>query len=143
MFEGTHELALDQKGRITMPTRLRPRFVGESGVGQVVVTKSPDGCLLLFTPAAWSVHREALSKLPLSAKAFVRIFIGNAQEVEIDDSGRILLPPDLRKAAKLDKKVELVGMLGHMEIWDPAARAANEEQAIAAGLPEALGNLTL
>jgi MraZ protein len=143
MFEGTYALSLDLKGRMTIPTKLRATFADDGGdTGRVVITRHPDGCLMLFKKPDWVVKREALARLPQSARAFVRIFVGSAQEVELDGSGRVLIPPDLRKIANLEKDVELVGMLTYYEIWDATARATNEDKAIAEGMPEALQNFS-
>ncbi len=74
----------------------------------------------------------------MSARAWQRIFLGSASDVEMDSAGRILIPPELRKAAELSRDVMLLGMGSHFEIWDAAKLAENEAQAIASGMPEAL-----
>jgi MraZ protein len=67
-----------------------------------------------------------------------RIFLGNAAEVELDGAGRILVSPELRSAAGVEKEVMLLGMGSHLELWDAATYAAKEQAAIAQGMPEAL-----
>ncbi len=74
----------------------------------------------------------------MSARAWQRIFLGSASDVEMDSAGRILIAPELRKAAGLSREVMLLGMGSHFEIWDAAKLTENEEQAIASGTPEAL-----
>lgn len=65
-------------------------------------------------------------------------FLGSASDVEMDSAGRILISPELRKAAGLTREVMLLGMGSHFEIWDAAKLMENEAEAIASGMPEAL-----
>jgi MraZ protein len=67
-----------------------------------------------------------------------RIFLGNAVDLELDGAGRILVSPELRAAADIEKEVILLGMGSHLELWDAAIYAAKEQAAIAQGMPEAL-----
>ena len=67
-----------------------------------------------------------------------RIFLGNAVDLELDGAGRILVSPELRAAADIEKEVILLGMGSHLELWDAATYAAKEQAAIAQGMPEAL-----
>lgn len=69
-------------------------------------------------------------------------FLGNAADVEMDSAGRVLIAPELRSAAMLDKEVMLLGMGSHFEVWDAATYAAKEQQAMAQGMPEALKNFS-
>jgi MraZ protein len=71
-----------------------------------------------------------------------RIFLGNASDVEMDGSGRILVSPELRAAASIEKDVMLLGMGSHFELWDAATYAQKEQQAIAQGMPDALKQFT-
>ena len=67
-----------------------------------------------------------------------RIFLGNAAEIDLDSAGRVLVSPELRAAAGIEKEVILLGMGSHLELWDAATYAAKERAAIAQGMPEAL-----
>ena len=67
-----------------------------------------------------------------------RIFLGNAVDLELDGAGRILVSPELRAAADIEKEVILLGMGSHLELWDAATYAAKEQAAIAQGMPEVL-----
>jgi MraZ protein len=78
----------------------------------------------------------------MSARAWQRIFLGNACDVEMDSAGRILVAPELRTAVGLQRDVMLLGMGSHFEIWDAAQLAENEAQAIAGGMPDALSNFS-
>ncbi len=71
-----------------------------------------------------------------------RIFLGNAMDVELDGSGRVLVSPELRATAALEKDVTLLGMGAHFELWDSQMYAAKEAAAMAQGMPDALKNFT-
>jgi MraZ protein len=110
--------------------------------GRLTVTKHPHGCLLLFPRPTWESHREQIAAWPMSARAWQRIFLGNASDVELDSAGRILIAPELRTAVGLSREVMLLGMGSHFEIWDAAKLAESESQAVAAGMPEVLSNFS-
>jgi MraZ protein len=97
---------------------------------------------MLFPRPVWEQHREQISQWPMQARAWQRIFLGYATDVELDSAGRILVSPELRAAAGLDKEVMLMGMGSHFEIWNPATQAAKEQQAIEAGTPDVLANFS-
>jgi MraZ protein len=137
VFQGASALALDGKGRITVPVRHRDVLVALAN-GQLTITKHPDGCLLVFPRPAWENFRDRLMQLPMSAEGWRRIFLGNAQDVEIDGSSRVLVSPELRAAAGLSKDVMLLGMGQRLELWDAARYAEHEAKVMAQGLPEAL-----
>lgn len=110
--------------------------------GRITLTKHPHGCLLLFPRPVWEVHREQIAAWPMSARAWQRIFLGNASDVEMDGAGRILIAPELRSAAELSRDVMLLGMGSHFEIWDAAKLAQNEAEALEAGMPDTLNNFS-
>lgn len=110
--------------------------------GRVTLTKHPHGCLLLFPRPVWETHREQIASWPMSARAWQRIFLGNACDVELDTAGRILIAPELRSAGGLTRDVMMLGMGSHFEIWDTTKLADSESQAIAAGMPDALSNFS-
>jgi MraZ protein len=108
------------------------------GDGRVTLTKHPDGCLLLFPRPVWEKLREEIAAWPIAARAWQRIFLGSALDVELDSAGRILIAPELRQAAGLARDVMMLGMGSHFEIWDEAKYSESEAQTIAAGMPDAL-----
>lgn len=137
MFQGASALNLDAKGRMTIPSRHRDALMVQCE-GRVTLTKHPHGCLLFFPRPVWESHREQIAAWPMSARAWQRIFLGNASDVEMDSAGRILVAPELRNASGLTRDVMLLGMGSHFEIWDAAKLAESEAQAIAGGMPDAL-----
>ena len=66
MFQGSSALLLDAKGRMTVPSRHRDALVVQCE-GRLTLTRSPDGCLLLFPRPVWEVHRERIAALPMNA----------------------------------------------------------------------------
>ncbi|WP_106182722.1 division/cell wall cluster transcriptional repressor MraZ [Candidatus Pandoraea novymonadis] len=137
MFQGASALSLDVKGRMSIPARHRDVLVSQTE-GKVTITKHPEGCLLLFPRDQWEVFRNKIIALPMEAQWWRRIFLGNAADVEMDSGGRVLVPPELRASAGLDKELMLLGMASHFELWDAAMYALNEQAAMAKGMPETL-----
>ncbi|MBT8583185.1 division/cell wall cluster transcriptional repressor MraZ [Polynucleobacter paneuropaeus] len=137
MFQGASALNLDAKGRMSVPAKHRDALLVQ-GEGRVTLTKHPDGCLLLFPRPEWEIFRARVAQLPMDAHWWRRIFLGSAADVELDSAGRILVSPELRSAAGIEKEVMLLGMGSHLELWDAASYAAKEQAAIAQGMPEAL-----
>ena len=124
-----------------MPTRHRDDLMVQ-GEGRVTLTKHPDGCLLLFPRPEWEAFRTRIAQLPMDAHWWRRIFLGNAAEIDLDSAGRILVSPELRSAAGLDREIMLLGMGSHLEIWDANTYASKEQAAIAQGMPDALKQFT-
>ena len=119
-----------------MPTRHRDVLVA-TAAGELTLTKHPHGCLMVFPRPEWEKFRERIAQLPMSAQWWKRIFLGNAQDVEMDGTGRVLVSPELRQAAGLTREVMLLGMGQHFELWDKASYEAKEAEAMQAGMPEA------
>ncbi|HEX6708381.1 MAG TPA: division/cell wall cluster transcriptional repressor MraZ [Albitalea sp.] len=137
MFQGPAALTLDGKGRIAMPARHR-EVLAAMGVNQLTITKHPDGSLLIFPRPAWEAFRDKVAALPMAASGWKRVFLGNAMDVEIDASSRVLIAPELRAAAGLNRDVMLLGMGSHFELWDSARYAEHEAKVMGEPMPEAL-----
>jgi MraZ protein len=128
---------MDAKGRLAVPTRHR-EVLQALCAGQLTITKHPEGCLMVFPRPAWENFRDRIAALPMSASGWKRVFLGNAQDVEIDGAARVLISPELRTAAGLQRDVMLLGMGSHFELWDAQAYAAHEAQVMQSELPDAL-----
>ena len=83
-----------------------------------------------------------MSQLPYAARALQRLLLGNAVDMELDSAGRILIGSELRAAAGLEREVMLLGMGGHLELWDAARLAEHERKALADGLPGSAADFT-
>jgi MraZ protein len=134
VFQGASSLSLDAKGRLSVPTRHRDALLAMAE-GQITITKHPHGCLMLFPRPEWLKFRERIAELPMSAQWWKRIFLGNAQDVDMDGTGRVLVAPELRQAVGLSKEVVLLGMGNHFELWDRATYEAQEAEAMQADMP--------
>ena len=123
MFRGVAELNLDAKGRMTMPTRYRERL-NERCAGRLVVTIDTDErCLLLYPLPEWENIERKLDALPsfnAQARRVQRLLMGHATDTDMDNNGRLLLPPPLRQYAGMDKHVVLIGQGKKFELWDAA-----------------------
>ncbi|NBW23887.1 MAG: transcriptional regulator MraZ [Betaproteobacteria bacterium] len=135
MFQGASSLSLDNKGRLSVPTRHRDVLAAVAS-GQLTITRHPHGCLMVFPRPAWEQFRQRIVELPMAAQWWKRILLGNAMDVEIDGTGRVLVSPELRAAAKLDKETVLLGMGNHFELWDRATYEAQEAQAMQGEMPD-------
>ena len=135
MFQGASSISLDAKGRLNVPTRHRDDLNAQSG-GQLTITKHPDGCLMVFPRAEWEKFRERIAALPMSAQWWKRIFMGNAMDVDMDATGRVLISPELREAAGITRETLLLGMGNYLELWDKTTYEAKEEAAKQGAMPE-------
>lgn len=141
MFIGEYQHALDDKGRLAVPTKFR----AELG-GRAVVTRGLDNCLFLYTQKAWNELAERLSKLPLAranTRAFARLMLAGAMDVEVDGQGRVLVPDYLREFAGFKRQVVVAGLYNRLELWDESRwRAYKKTTEKASGsIAEALGEL--
>ena len=136
MFQGASSLSLDAKGRLSVPTRHRD-VLSATAAGQLTITTHPHGCLMVVPRPEWEKFRERIAQLPMSAQWWKRIFLGNAMDVDMDGTGRVLVSPELRQAAGLTRDVMLLGMGQHFELWDKTTYEAKEAEAMQAGMPEA------
>ena len=150
MFRGGNTVNLDAKGRLALPTRYRgPRE--DRCQGQVVLTVHDDRCLLLYPQPDWDEIERKLVRLPNQNKrtrTLQRMLLGHATELEIDKSGRILIPPRLREFASLEKRVVLAGLGNKFEIWNEDAweQSCGEwvaDDSDAGEMPDSLESLTL
>ena len=124
MITGQFRNALDDKGRILIPAKMRSEIAGNT----LVITAGIDRCLWLFPPAEWTVLSdrlmEAASPFSKKARLLQRRIIAPAQEIEIDKAGRVLVPPSLKELAGLHKECVLHGIKKYIEIWDASEYAA-------------------
>jgi MraZ protein len=134
VFVGSSLLTLDEKGRLSMPTRHRDALRASCD-GRLILTLHPDGCVLIYPRPRWDAKRDELDKLPESARGLRRLFVGKAVEAEMDTAGRLLVPLELRKAAALERDLTLMGVDTHFELWNTERCDENGSQAMAGQLP--------
>jgi MraZ protein len=135
VFQGASSLSLDAKGRLSVPTRHRD-VLSAAASSQLTMTKHPHGCLMVFPRPEWEKFRERIAALPMSAQWWKRIFLGNAMDVDMDSTGRVLVSPELRASAGIAKDVILLGMGNHFELWDKESYDAQEAKAMQGDMPD-------
>lgn len=131
MFQGAAALNLDAKGRMAIPARHRDALIA-TAEGRLVVTAHPHRCLLLYPAPAWDPIRTKILAAPSfdpRSAAAKRVLVGNARDEDMDNAGRLLIAPELREYANLEKQVWLVGMGSHFEIWSDAGWKQQHEAA--------------
>ncbi len=140
MFLGNYEHTIDDKGRLTIPSKFR-----EELEGGVVVTRGLDGCLWAFTRSEWEILAEKISQLPTTnpaARNFARLMFANASDSIPDKQGRVLLPQSLRDSAGIGNETILIGVMNRVEIWNPAkwaevaTKVEEDQEAIASQLED-------
>ncbi len=116
MLLGEFKHNLDIKGRMAVPSKFRSKLSNGA-----IITRGLDNCLFIFANSEWEELAKKLVALPLAqanSRAFTRLMLAGAMDVEIDTQGRILIPDYLRKYAGLDKKVVVAGLYNRIEVWD-------------------------
>lgn len=116
MILGEYKHNLDVKGRMAMPAKFRANL--NTGA---IITRGLDRSLFVFGLKEWEILAQKLIGLPLSqasSRAFVRLMLAGASDVNLDVQGRILIPDYLREYAGLNKQVIVAGLYNRIEIWD-------------------------
>jgi len=118
MFVGQYNHSMDAKGRVALPAKFRAELK------KAVVTKGLDNCLFVYPKKEWDKMAEKLAALPVAkanTRAFSRLMLAGAMEIEFDKQGRVILPEYLRSFAGLKKDVVVAGLYTRLEIWDQEA----------------------
>lgn len=143
MFIGEYHHNLDDKGRMAIPVKFRADLAQGA-----VVTRGLDSSLFLLPLEEWGKLASKIASLPLgqaNSRAFARLMLAGAMDVNLDKQGRFIIPDYLRQYAGLDKKVVIVGVNTRFELWDEekwnAYRAQTE--ADASEIAEQLGDFAL
>ncbi|MDQ7795198.1 MAG: division/cell wall cluster transcriptional repressor MraZ [Spirochaetia bacterium] len=144
LLTGEFKNMLDEKGRLSLPARLRSDLPSS-----LVLTQGVDTCLWLFAPEEWEELSQRIlastSLFQARSRLIQRRIIAPAQEVEVDKLGRISIPQSLRDWAGLSKECIILGISRYVEIWDSqryqAYLAENQSEFLSAA--EELGGLTL
>lgn len=117
MFLGRFNHNLDAKGRLAIPAKFRAGLADG-----MVLTRGIDRCLTLYPVDDWQSLTERVRALPITdanTRAFRRMVFAEAVDLELDAQGRILVPPELRVYAGLERATVIVGVDVSIEIWSP------------------------
>jgi len=141
MFIGEYQHSVDQKGRVAIPAKFRATL--KKGA---VVTKGLDKCLFLYPKKDWEELAAKLASLPISqkdARAFGRLMLAGAMDVDIDKQGRINLPGYLRDYANVKNNAVVAGLYNRLEIWNSKDWKTYKDSAEkdSSDIAEHLGNL--
>ena len=120
MFRGLNTINLDAKGRLAIPAKFRERLAVLCGGHMVVTIDTEERSLLIYPVNEWEEIEAKITSLPTfdpRARPIQRLLVGHATDVEIDGSGRILLPAALREYAGLEKETVLIGQGKKLELW--------------------------
>ncbi len=140
VFRGFDSLNMDSKGRLALPGRYHER-VEERCQGRFVVTVDlHEACLVIYPLPEWELIEKAFNALPGSDKTLAllrRRIVGYATEIQMDNSGRLLISPELREFAALEKEVVLAGQGKKCELWNRSAWEAINAKALSADFSSA------
>ena len=136
---------------MAMPSRYREQIASHCGGHLVATIDTSAACLLLYPVQEWDeIQRkiESLSSFNAASRRIQRLLIGHATDLELDGSGRILLPQALRDYAHLEKQVALIGQGKKLELWDQATWVEQRDEWLndatpAGDLPDDLKSLSL
>ena len=129
-FLSTYEYVVDDRGRVAVPARYRDTL-GPS----VILSKGPDGCLEVYSPAEFQKKAERLlngAAAQQKDRRLGRAFFGGSAEVDIDKQGRILIPASFRQWAEISGPVVIAGQGTFLEVWSagrwqPEGQAAEDD----------------
>ena len=120
-FIGTYECKADAKGRIMLPAALKKQLSSYLNKSFVIKRAVFNNCLELYPLDQWGGLMEKVNKLNRFNKKnndFIRRFTAGVKLIEIDATGRLLIPKDLTNHAKISKEVVVSSVVNILEIWD-------------------------
>ena len=120
MFRGLNKISFDTKGRISIPTKYREELLKISKK-KLICTIDLDYCLLLYPLPSWLKIEQQIMKLPTlnaTGRKLQRLLVGHATDIEMDKSGRLLIPYELREFSMIKKEAMLIGQGNRFELWD-------------------------
>jgi MraZ protein len=122
MFYGEYAHAIDNKGRLILPSRIR-EVAQAHFVERFFVTRGLDTCLFMFAEEEWRTVEQKFKTMSFTrqdARRFNRLYFSGAVEVVPDKQGRILIPAYLKEFAGIRRDVMILGVSNRIEIWDKA-----------------------
>lgn len=120
-FSSEYECKLDTKGRIVLPSKVKSALPEEDG-NRIVIKRGFEACLTVYPQSEWEKifnKVTSLNEFTERDRKFQRLFMRGLTEIELDKSGRFLIPRSLQKYARLEKEVLVVGLGERLELWDP------------------------
>lgn len=124
LFTGSYRRSLDEKLRLAIPKQWRDALGASEGTSELFITPGTDHSLAIYTGKVLEELGQRLAQSSPAAKdtrAFSRLFYAQAQPAEIDGQGRLRVPAELAKLARLTGEVVVLGVRDHIELWEAAA----------------------
>lgn len=130
-FIGTYECKADAKGRIMMPIAIKKQLTNVVSQGFVLKRSVFNSCLEFYPMKEWKNLMEKINVLNRFNKKnndFIRRYTAGVKTIDMDNSGRLLIPRDLLKHAKIKNEVVVSSTVNILEIWDKTLyeKAINE-----------------
>ncbi len=120
-FKGSYEYSVDSKGRINIPSRLRKYLSTESN-DTFVVTRGYEQCLFVYPLDEWNRLEQSIRQLSSTNpkhRFFMRTLLERATETQLDGQSRVTIPKELLQFAGIENDVLILGILEHLELWNP------------------------
>jgi MraZ protein len=120
-FKGSYSYAVDEKGRVNLPAKLRKYLSPESN-DTFVVTRGFEKCLFVYPVDEWNRLEQNLRNLSSydpEHRRFIRTLLELASECQLDAQARLMIPQELREFASIQGEVRIIGTLDKIELWDP------------------------
>ena len=134
MFRGSHELTLDNKGRLAITAKFRDALSRDFDTQRIVATLDSRDRLLFYPEGEWEKVEQQLLLLNVKGKPNLQLYqnllLHNAETLDLDSAGRVLLPQNLRRLVNFDKDVMLVGRVNRLELWGLEQKMAETEKAL-------------
>jgi len=124
-FKGSYDYSVDNKGRINIPARLR-KYISPEANDTFIVTRGYEQCLYVYPLDEWNKVEENIRQLSSTNpkhRFFMRTLLERATESQLDGQFRITIPKELLQFAGIDNEVFIIGVLEHIEIWNPLTYA--------------------
>lgn len=144
---GTYECKVDTKGRLMLPTALKKQLLSQLESGFVLKRGMFEKCIELYPMSEWDNKMSMVNKLNRFVRKnveFIRLFTAGVKIVELDATGRLLIPKDLMGFSAISKHIVLASAGTYVEIWDKDAyeeKLNNPETDIATLAEEVMGSL--
>jgi len=120
-FKGSYMYAVDEKGRVNLPAKLR-KYVSPDANDTFVITRGFEKCLFLYPVDEWNKLEENLRNLSSydpEHRRFIRTLLELASESQLDGQARLSIPQELREYANIQDQVRVIGTLDKIELWNP------------------------
>mgnify|MGYP001014872173 FL=1 len=120
-FKGQEVFSIDNKGRVNIPAKMRKALSPEAN-DTFIITRGADKCVVAYPLNEWKKYEEQYAKLDQfdeKNRFFLRVILAWSEETEIDAQQRISLSKKYLDFAGIEGKVTIVGMIDHIEFWNP------------------------